>query len=235
VNRTLSIALAGSALLVGLWGASAGAATTTTTTATPPSPADTWLIRAIGAEVKVGSVRVQGTINQNGTKIAINLLVNGDGEGGGTFVQSGSTIQLKLVGALLYFNAPKKFWESKSGSTQAKAYGGKWIEISALASQFQSFDQFFKVGDLVTAVFQGHTTPLTLKTSTYQGHKVKIVSNAVTVKGKTASGQMYIAATGAPVVLKIVDKGLTNSSTFTFSNYGKAKSITIPPEPINLT
>jgi lipocalin len=242
VNRTLSIALAGGALLlwlsgVAVGGTAAGASTTTTTTVAPPTPGDTWLIRAIGAEAKVGSVRVQGNVNQNGLKFKVDFLVNGDGEGGGTFVQAGSTIQLKLVGTLLYFNAPQKFWrtDSTTGATQAKEYGGKWIEVSALDSRFQSFDQFLNASDLVTAVFQGHTTPLKLSSSTYQGHKVKVVSNKVTVKGKVSSGQMYIAATGTPVVLKIIDRGPTNNSTFTFSDYGKAKSITIPPEPINLT
>ncbi|HEX3793386.1 MAG TPA: hypothetical protein VHV57_02675 [Acidimicrobiales bacterium] len=240
MNRPLSIVLAGSALLAGLWTATAtgaGAATTTTTTTAPPTPADTWLIRAIGAEAKVGSVRVQGTIKQGKTNIKVDFVVNGDGEGGGTFQQSGSTIQLKRVGPLLYFNAPTKFWRTNSttGAAQAKTYGGKWIEVSALDSRFQSFDQFLNVSDLVTAVFQGHTTPLTLKSGTYQGHKIKIVADKVTSKGKTSSGEMYIAATGKPVVLKIIDRGPTNGSTFVFTSYGKAKGITTPPEPINLT
>ena len=99
-------------------------ATTTTTTV---SPADTWLIRAIGAEAKIGSVRISGTIHQGKTLISLNLRVNGDGEGGGTFTQSGSKIQLKRVGPLLYFNAPKKFWSAHSTKAQTKLYGGKWI------------------------------------------------------------------------------------------------------------
>ena len=44
--------------------------------------------------------------------------------------------------------------------SQTKSYGGKWIEVSALDSRFQSFDHFLDAGDLVSAVFQGHTTPL---------------------------------------------------------------------------
>ncbi|HEY3844089.1 MAG TPA: hypothetical protein VGL48_12640 [Acidimicrobiales bacterium] len=210
--------------------------TTTTTTVAAPSPADTWLIKAIGAEEKVGSVRISGNIKQGKTNIVLNLLVNGDGEGGGTFRQSGSNIQLKRVGPILYFNAPKKFWTTDGGKTQATKYGGKWIEVSALDTRFQSFDQFLNAGDLVTAVFQGHTTPLTVsKPTTYQGKKVVIVSDVVVVSGKKSSGQMYITATGKPYVLKIVDKGPTESGTILFSSYGKAKSISTPPEPINLT
>jgi hypothetical protein len=210
--------------------------TSSTTPTTTVSPADTWLIRAIGAEAKLGSVRINGTIDQGKTAITLSLRVNGDGEGGGTFVQQGSKIQLKRVGTLLYFNAPSKFWSAHSSKAQTKEYGGKWIEVSALDSRFQSFDQFLNAGDLVAAVFQGHTTPLTLsKETTLEGHKVFIVGDTVKVKGKKSSGEMYILATGRPYVLRIVDKGPAESGTINFTDYGRAVSIVIPPEPINLS
>jgi hypothetical protein len=210
------------------------AAATTTTVAV--SAADTWLIRAIGAEQKIGSVHMTGDINQK-PKIKLSLIVNGDGEGGGTIVQDGFTIQLKLVGTLIYFDAPTKYWDGRSTKAEAKAYGGKWIEVSALNSEFESFDQFFNAADLVQALFQGHTTPLTLsKPTTLDGRKVVIVSNTVVTKGKRSTGHMWIAATGRPVVYKIEDSTPTETgTTITFSHYAKAVSITIPPEPINAT
>ena len=56
----------------------AGHGTTTTTTAAghKPSPADQWLLKAIGAEAKIGSVRIDGKIHQNKTVIYLDLLVN---------------------------------------------------------------------------------------------------------------------------------------------------------------
>jgi hypothetical protein len=207
-----------------------------TTPTTTVSPADTELIRAIGAEAKIGSVRISGTIHQGKTLITLNLRVNGDGEGGGTFVQSGSKIQLKRVGPLLYFNAPKKFWAAHSTKSQTKLYGGKWIEVSALDSRFQSFDNFLDAGELVSAVFQGHTTPLELsKPTTLGGHKVVIISDTIKVGRKTTTGLMYVITTGSPVVLRIVDKSPTQNGLLNFSDYARPVSITIPPEPINLT
>jgi hypothetical protein len=180
-------------------------------------------------------VHIAGSITHAKVTIGMSLLVNGDGEGGGTFTQQGSVIHLKRVGTLLYFNAPTKFWAAHASAAQTKSYGGKWIEISALSTQWQSFDQFLDAGDLVSAVFSGHTTPLKLsKPTTLNGHKVVIVSDAVTVAGKTTSGKIYISATGKPYVLKIVNKGPTQNGTITFSSYGKPVSITTPPEPINL-
>jgi hypothetical protein len=231
------------AVCVGAGPASATTTTTTTTTTAPAttpsttvSQADTWLLKAIGAEQKVGSVHIAGTIKQGATNIALSLVVNGDGEGGGTFIQDGSKILMKRVGPLLYFNAPRKFWAAHATKAQTKSYGGKWIEVSALDSRFQSFDQFLDAGDLVAAVFQGHTTPLTLsKPTTFDGHKVLIVSDTVVIKGKRSTGRMYIATKGTPIVYKIIDQSPTEDGTIEFTSYGKPVSISTPPEPINLT
>ena len=126
------------------------------------SPADTWLIKAMGAEQKLGSVRIDGKISQGKNVVLLDLLVNADGEGGGAFVQQGSLIRIERVGPLLYFNAPKKFWASHATAAQTKIYGGKWLEFSALDSRFTSFDQFLDAADLVAAAFEGHTTPLSV-------------------------------------------------------------------------
>lgn len=234
-TRHLLSATVGGALVIAL-GLSAGAGAAAKHHATHTSGAQAWLTKAIKAESKVGSVRVQGNIVEGKVKVAMSLRVNGDGEGGGSFKQQGSTIRITRVGPLIYFNAPTKFWAAHATPAQAQKYGGKWIDVSALDTRFASFDQFLNVGDLVTAVFQGHTTPLTFsKPTTLDGHRVVIVGNSVKVKGKTSSGKMYISATGKPYVLKIVYRGPTGSGTILFSSYGKAVPISTPPEPINLS
>jgi len=236
-------ALVAGLLLAALDGAAAARSTTTTTvpptttsTSTPPSRANTWLVKAIGAEQKVGSVRIDGKITQGKSVILLDLLVNGDGEGGGVFVQSGSLIRIERVGPLLYFNAPKKFWASHATAAQTDQYGGKWLEFSAVDARFVSFDQFLSASDLVSAAFQGHPTPLSVgRVTTFAGHKVVIVKDTVTTNGKKSTGLMYIAAVGRPVVYKIVNDTPGEVSTLVFSRYGKALPLTVPPDAINLS
>lgn len=214
----------------------AASATTTTAAGHTPSEADTWLLKAIGSEAKIGSVRIDGKIQQNKTVIYLDLVVNADGEGGGTFIQNGFDIELERVGTLLYFNAPKKYWEKTATAAQATTYGGRWLEISALDARFVSFDQFLDADDLVFAAFEGHTTPLTMgKATTFQGHKVVVVKETVVSNGKRATGSMYIGATGRPIVYKIVNDSPGNQSTIVFSHYAKAVALTVPPNAINLT
>jgi len=103
------------------------AATATTTTTTYPAgatPADKWVINAITAEQRFGSVGVVGKISQGKSKILLELRVNSDGEGGGEFVQDGNLIKIERVGPLLYFNAPAKFWATHATAAQTQTYGG---------------------------------------------------------------------------------------------------------------
>jgi hypothetical protein len=212
------------------------APTTTPTTASAATPADRWLLKAIGAEAKIGSVRIDGKITQNHKVTYLDLTVNADGEGGGTFIQSGTSVQLERVGTLLYLKAPKAYWQKVAGTTSANTYGGKWLEISAFDERFISFDQFLDADDLVFAAFEGHPSPLTLgKSTTFQGHRVVMVKETVVTNGKSATGYMYIGSKGQPVVYKIVNNTPGEVSTIVFSHYGKAVSLTVPPNPLNLT
>jgi hypothetical protein len=221
----------------------AARSTTTTTTAKttttfPPgaTPADKWILKAIAAEQHLGSVHIAGKITQGKSSILLDLLVNGDGEGGGEFVQQGTLIKIERVGPLLYFNAPTKFWAKHATTAQTKAFGGKWIEFSAVDPRFTSFDQFLDAADLVTAAFQGHTAPLTVnRPTTYAGHKVVIVKDTVVSKGKKSTGLMYIAAKGPAYVYKIVNNTPGDVSTVVFDHYGKGVTLTVPPNAINLS
>jgi hypothetical protein len=242
-----AVALATALAVATLWmGSTAGAAATSTTTTAPATstttfppgvtPADKWVLKAIAAEQHLGSVHVAGKITQGKSTILLDLLVNGDGEGGGEFVQQGTLIKIERVGPLLYFNAPTKFWAAHASAPQTKAFGGKWIEFSAVDARFTSFDQFLDAADLVVAAFQGHTAPLTLgRPTTYAGHKVVIVRDTVVNKGKKSTGLMYIAAKGPAFVYKIANNTPGEVSTVVFDHYGKGVSLTVPPNAINLS
>lgn len=211
-------------------------APTTTSTTAPVSPADQLVLNAITAEEKLGSVRIEGKVTQGKRVIVLDLLVNGDGEGGGVFVQQGNVIKVERVGTLLYFDVPKRYWAARSSAAQTKAYGGKWIELPANDTSFVSFDEFLDAADLADAAFQGATTPLTEgKPTTFAGHRVVVVKDTVTTKGKRVTGSMYIATASPHYVYKIVDETSGETSTLVFNHYGKAVTLAVPPEAINVS
>jgi hypothetical protein len=237
----LAVAALGIAGITAGTGFAAASTTTTSTTTAPPattapSAADRWLIGAIGTQREVGSVHIAGKITQGKNVTTLSLQVNGDGEGGGVFVEKGNQIRVERVGSLLYFNAPKKFWARSATAAQTAAYGGKWLAFSALDSRVASFDQFLNSADVVTAAFEGHIRPLTVsRPTTFAGHKVVIVKDTVTAKGKKSTGLMYVAAQGPAYVYKIVDDTPGEVGTLVFSHYGKAVALTVPSGAIKLS
>lgn len=200
------------------------------------STPDQWVLGAITAEQNLGSVRIDGKVTQGKSQILLDVLVNGDGEGGGVFIEQGNLIKVERVGTLLYLNAPKKFWASHAAAAQTHQYGGKWLALNAADKRFVSFDQFLDPTTLVVAAFQGHTTPLTMgKPTQFAGHKVIVVKTSSTANGKKTTETMYIGRASPHYVYKIVDDTPDEVGTIVFSHYGKPVSLTVPPEPINLT
>jgi hypothetical protein len=208
----------------------------TTTTTKPLSKADQWLAKALKTEISVGSVHIDGSVKQGTKTIGFHLVVNGNGDGSGTFTQQGNTVHILRLGPLIYFKAPMAFWAKNAPPQQAQSYGGRWIELSSLDVRFQSFDQFLDAADLVAAVFQGHPRPLTVgKPTTYNGHQVVIVKEVARKNGKTSTGTMYIGTNGKAYVYRILNDTPGDVSNLVFSNYGKAIPVTVPPNAINLT
>jgi hypothetical protein len=200
------------------------------------STPDQWVLGAIAAQEKLGSVRVDGKVTEGRSQILLDLLVNGDGEGGGVFIEDGNAIKIERVGTLLYLDAPKKFWAAHATAAQTKTYGGKWLALDATDTRFASFDQFLDPTALVAAAFRGHTTPLTMgKPTTFAGHKVVAVRDSSEANGKTTTETMYIGSASPHDVYKIVDDTPSEAGTIVFSHYGKAVPLTVPPEPLDLT
>ena len=194
------------------------------------------MIKSLAAMQKLGSVRIDGKVTQGKSVILLDVLVNGDGEGGGVFIQQGNAIKVERVGTLLYFNAPKAFWATHATAAQAKSYGGKWIALPATDTRFASFDEFLDAADLVAVTFKGFTAPLTMgKPMTFAGHKVVTVKDAVTTNGKRSTAEMYIGTARPNYVYKLVATSAGETSTLAFNHFGKPVTLTVPPEPISVS
>jgi hypothetical protein len=62
-----------------------------------------------------------------------------------------------------------------------------------------------------------------------------VIKDVETTNGTKATGLMFVAATGTPLVYRIVDKTPGDTSPLNLSSYGTPVSITVPDEVINLT
>ena len=172
----------------------------TTTTEHPPEPRR----RPVGpqghrgrAEVRQRPHRRQDHAGQD--RDTLDLLVNGDGEGGGKFIQHGNIIKIERVGPLLYFNAPKKFWATQPRRRRPRptAASGSSSRRSTRASSPSTSSSMRPTSSPPPSRATRHRSPWASPT-TFDGHKVVIVKDTVTNGGKRSTGLMYIAARARP-------------------------------------
>ena len=202
------------------------------------SPADTWLLKAIGAEAKIGSVRIDGKIQQNKTVIYLDLVVNGDGEGGGTFIQNGFNIELERVGpAPLLQRTEEVLAEDRHRPrrpTPTGASGSRsrlWTPASSPSTSSSTLTTSCSPHSRATRHPSRWGSPRRI-----QGHKVVIVKETVVSQRQARRPATCTSrSTGKPIVYKIVNDSPSNKSTIVFSHYGKAVPLTVPPNAINLT
>ena len=195
------------------------------------------MVKAFTAEEKLGSVRIEGKVTQGKSVIVLDLLVNGDGEGGGVFVQQGNVIKIERVGTLLYLNAPKRFWSTHASAAQTKAYGGKWIELSALDSRLRVLRPVPRRGRPGRRRLPGLHRPVDGEQADDLRRTTRSSSSRTRspAHGTRSTGLMYIGTASPHDVYKIVDDTPDQTSTLVFNNYGKAVPLTVPPEPINVS
>ena len=185
-------------------------ATTTTTSGAPPSTADQWLHRGHRgrAQDRQRAHRREDHPGQERDPTST-CSCNGDGEGGGAFIQDGSLIQIERVGtAPLLQRAQEVLGRATPRRRRPRRTAGKWLEISALDARFISFDQFLNAADLVVRRLPGphDTAHRRAKPTTFAGPQGRRSSRTRSrPAARRRTGLMYIAAKGPPYVYKIVD------------------------------
>ena len=165
-----------------------------------------------------------GTVSDNGKSFTIKLSVSTSGNGQGTIQISGQPVKIIKVGDTAYFSSTKKFWDQTAGAGAGSLFGTRWVTIPSSDSNFASFASLLDANQ-VAGQFSGTSgTTLTKgKTSTINGQPVI----AVTGKGSTGGGTVYVATTGKPYLIRVT----TTGTSLTFSNYNKPVNPKAPPTP----
>jgi len=153
----------------------------------------------------------------------------GQHQAAGSIVQEGLKIELiNPGGQSVYFKAPDSLWQQEGGAAAVTLFHGKWVKVPANDARFsdltKSFDKDSFVGQMMSA--SGSPSDADL-------HKVgpATVNGTPAIKYRSESdhSELYVAADGPPVIVKIVDPSSTGGA-LTFSEYGKAYSVTPPPD-----
>jgi hypothetical protein len=153
----------------------------------------------------------------------------GQHQAAGSIVQSGVKIELiNPGGQSVYFKAPDSLWQQEGGAAAVALFHGKWVKVPANDPRFsdltKSFDKDSFVSQMMSASGSSSDSDL---------HKVgpATVNGTPAIKYRSESDhtELYVAANGPPVIVKIVDQS-SNGGALTFSDYGKEYAVTPPPD-----
>jgi hypothetical protein len=222
-TASLAILVAAAALLAGCGGGSGAK-----TNGEAQKSAEQVAKDAVTAAIAAAGVHVSGAIVTGGTSITLDLaIVKGRG-GSGTMSEQGLKFQLVRLGDLAYIKGSDAFYKKFAGASVAALLHDKWLEGSATTGNLAALTSLTDIGKVFAGVLNSHDTLKNLGATTYKGQK------AVAIKDVTKGGTLYVAATGTPYPLAIVGSGSSNG-TISFSEWGKAATLTAPKGAINIS
>ncbi|HEY3714781.1 MAG TPA: hypothetical protein VGL39_09660 [Jatrophihabitantaceae bacterium] len=239
MNKPVTIAvasIAGAVLLAGCSSSSTKGKGTTTPASTPNSStsstpgAGNSSVSAPELEKKVVAATQAAT--------SLHLVGTGAGDGGkpvafdihfGPHKTAGSITQnnqpIKLInpgGASVYFQADDSLWKQVGGAAAVSMFHGKWVKVAANDKRFADLSSSFDKDSLLGGMFSDDSGDL-------QVVGPSTVDGTAAIEYRDADhNELYVAATGKPVLLKLVDLS-NDGGTLTFSDYDKPYSFSPPP------
>ena len=200
----------------------------TTATAATSSGNATIAPAEVGQKVRAAmaaaeSFHMVGSGIDSGKRLAFDIHF-GPHKTDGSITQDTQKIELiNPGGASVYFRLPDELWRQFAGEGAVAIFSGKWVQVPSKDSRFASLAKSFDKDEFLGGL-----------TDDSSSDDLKLVGPA-TVDGTAATkykasdgSEIYVAASGPPVLLKIVDSSSTGG-TVTFSDYGKAYPFAPPP------
>jgi hypothetical protein len=187
------------------------------------------LAKVKAAVAGVQTVHVQGSFNQNGGSLGIDLHLK-QGSGSGRLTIGGGTLDVVRIGNDAYFRGDAKAFEAIGDSAaQAAVLGGKWIKASATSGPGQAFAGFLDLNQLLANVLKPTGSVSVGTDSDVNGEKtVALVDHG------DNGGTLYIALVGKPLPVKVVKPG-SSGGTASFDQYDAAVTVTAPKGAIDLS
>jgi hypothetical protein len=183
--------------------------------------------RVAAAFRAAGSARATGTAALLGSSPAkFSMVLNSDAASMTTSFQ-GSDVAIISVKSATYMKAPLAFWTSlKMPSTVAKKVAGKWI---SMPSSMNTGSSTFTLNGLAKELENPTDSKVVAKTEKSTFHGVPVI----VVKQEDGS-KIYVSAAGPSLPLYLQNSG-KDKAEITFSDFGRANTITAPKGALDLT
>ncbi|WUR80749.1 hypothetical protein OG967_18890 [Streptomyces phaeochromogenes] len=179
--------------------------------------------QAVKATSNASSLRMKGDIQDDGSRVGLDMALDRKGECAGTMSANGQgKADLVKTGDTLYMKYDEKFLRAQSDGASKEETDGvvamladKWTKMSATGSDAKDIASFCDL-DTVLADFQDVNSDATRgKTTTVDGTPAIVLHEK---DGKDAY-TLYVATEGKPYLLKVVSKSADDPGTVTFGDF----------------
>lgn len=225
VGRLVVGALAAGGMTVALGGSPAWAGT---------SPKEV-VLNAITATEATTSVKIVGSVTEGTETISLNISASTSGVGQGTIGINKQVATVRLVAGIVYFRADTQFWTAESGKSAAQLFANKWVDTAETTSTGQPLAQFLNSDTFMQQLFGpnlDNSTFTDVGTARVDG-KTAVVISGVDKKSKS-KGDIYIAKSGTPYILRLTIGGKGDKGGLTFSDYNQPVTPVVPSGAIDL-
>ncbi|MGI3226662.1 hypothetical protein ACRJ4B_25340 [Streptomyces sp. GTA36] len=179
--------------------------------------------QAVKATSNASSLRMKGDIQDDGSRVGLDMALDRKGECAGTMSANGQgKADLVKTGDTLYMKYDEKFLRAQSDGASKEETDGvvamladKWTKMSATGSDAKDIASFCDL-DTVLADFQDVNSDATRgKTTTVDGTPAIVLHE----KDGKDTYTLYVATEGKPYLLKVVSKSADDPGTVTFGDF----------------
>jgi hypothetical protein len=181
--------------------------------------------RAAGA--RAATVHVAGSILSAGEPISLDMELVADKGGAGRLKLGGLDLQLVDVDRAIYIHASAAFYRRFVGAVAAKLLPGKWLKGPASRGPLASLAELADLSGMIDSALGAHGALSRAPSRRIDGRET------IGVADRAGGGTLYVAATGTPYPLAIIEAG-AHGGTVLFDRWNKPVSLTVPANAVSV-
>lgn len=178
------------------------------------------LAQAKAAAKGAGSVHLLGSGTSNGSKIVFDLTIAKASQASGSVTMGVGKLNLVVTPTYVYMKADPSFWSKFGGSAFSSLVAGKWLKAPTNNASFKSFSDLGNFDSRVLSNLKPTGTFTKGTTTTFQGQPV--------VELKDSTGSLFVAASGTPYPVAIVQPKGKGPGTLLMTDWGRATPESAP-------
>jgi hypothetical protein len=173
------------------------------------------------------SLTVDMTYRSEGQSMAYHAALDSEGKCTGEISQGDAHAKIISTGAHFYLQADDAFLRQIGGGSAVELFHGKWMKSSATGSGDDDLSSTCDLKELTSQFKEKPNKPKKGVLTTFDGKRVIPVTDTDPKDGSKSTA--YIAADGAPYVLKVVSVGGDEPGTALFSHFDEPVTVGAPP------